>query len=123
MTVGLPLSGKSEWVREWMKNNSAKRYYVLSGDLLMDRMKHWLLPDTRDTSLVPNLAEDVRQHIQTMLSFRGQLLNGILAQIKNNPPRNYIIDAANITKAARDRKLDFFDGYRSKIAVLFTPPS
>jgi len=45
----------------------------------------------------------------------------MLRLVGEQGPRNYIIDAANSTRA-RNKKLSIFSGYGKKIAVLFAPP-
>lgn len=37
--IGLPGSGKTSWIREFLRNETERQWYVLSSNAVLDQMK------------------------------------------------------------------------------------
>jgi len=123
-TIGLPFSGKTVWVKKYAKEHPEKHYTVIGADHIYERMKPWLFPDiTKETDKEKEVKAKNTQLDNVAKAYidAGSVMGFMLRLVGEQGPRNYIIDAANSTRA-RNKKLDIFSGYGKKIAVLFVPP-
>jgi len=122
MLIGLPLSGKTEWSKKYVADHPEKQFTVLGIDYIFQRMKIWLLPDTTDASIHRGKKEKIQRAVHRMDSFSGNLFGAVLNFVTKSPPRNYILDSTNLAPEARERKLELFEGYGKKTAIVFVVP-
>ncbi|XP_055592951.1 heterogeneous nuclear ribonucleoprotein U-like protein 2 isoform X2 [Uranotaenia lowii] len=108
--IGLPASGKTTWVENYLKQNSDRRYTVLSVDTLLDRMK--VLGEPRLPSNSSKWSRLVNQ--------LGKILDK-LDEIATKRRRNFILDQTNVFLAEQRRKLRGFGGFSARKAVVVVP--
>jgi predicted kinase len=108
MMVGLPLSGKTTWVKQHMLANPERNYVVISRDSILKQMK-----------LAQSGAEGAEKRAECEKQ-ADVLFNNYLIKAGKRT-RNYILDQPNAYQAARRRRLRFFKGYQRTCKV-FCPP-
>ncbi|KAL3275971.1 hypothetical protein HHI36_020702 [Cryptolaemus montrouzieri] len=107
MMCGLPGSGKTHWVKEYLKENPDKRVTVIGCSHLLDKMT------VRGQPL--KLTYNGRWSI--LLDKLQRCLNR-LADIAPQRRRNYIIDQTNVFPSAQRRKLRAFEGFKRRAVVV-----
>uniref|UniRef100_A0A0K0EY96 SAP domain-containing protein n=1 Tax=Strongyloides venezuelensis TaxID=75913 RepID=A0A0K0EY96_STRVS len=110
MTVGLPGSGKTTWVRKYLRDNPDGHWRVISSDALLQQMRIDGIP---------------RKQIH---SGRWDMVMGLAAKavvkamgLACRRKHNYIIDGTNVSRDARKRKLAQFQDFQRKCVVLIPP--
>uniref|UniRef100_A0A0K0EQE5 SAP domain-containing protein n=1 Tax=Strongyloides stercoralis TaxID=6248 RepID=A0A0K0EQE5_STRER len=110
MTVGLPGSGKTTWVRQYLRDNPDGHWRVISSDALLQQMRIDGIPRKQVHSgrwdMVMGLA--AKAVVKAM---------GLACRRKHN----YIIDGTNVSRDARKRKLAQFQDFQRKCVVLIPP--
>ncbi|KAJ8981698.1 hypothetical protein NQ317_003419 [Molorchus minor] len=105
--VGLPASGKTEWVRQHVTSNVEKRYTVIGNTFLLERMTVSGEPfkskfKGRWSMLVDRLQKCLNKLIYT-------------ASLRR---RNYIIDQTNVFPSAQRRKMRPFEGFKRHAVIV-----
>ncbi|XP_072524375.1 heterogeneous nuclear ribonucleoprotein U-like protein 2 [Salminus brasiliensis] len=100
MMVGMPGSGKSQWVKNYTAKNPEKHYNVLSTNIILQCMR---LPGP--------------EHKELLLQQATQCLTHLI-RIAANKRRNFILDQANIYPSARKHKMLCFRGYQRRAVVV-----
>lgn len=108
--IGMPGSGKTHWVKNYLAENTSKRFTVLSVDSLLNQMKlsgKPRLPSNTNkwSKLVDQLAKSLNK------------LNEIAAKRR----RNFILDQTNTFASEHKRRLRGFGGYAVKRAIVVIP--
>lgn len=96
MMIGLPSSGKTHWVRQYMDTHPEKEYYVLDPR----RVSDMLIADATKKRTVDG--KDINENV-------AQDVFNEMVQMAVHQPRNYIIDQSN-----------HFSGFRKKTLLLFS---
>ncbi|KAK9881562.1 hypothetical protein WA026_016437 [Henosepilachna vigintioctopunctata] len=107
MMCGLPGSGKTHWVKEYLKSNADKKITVIGCSHLLDKMTVHGEP--------LKLSYNGRWSI--LLDKLQRCLNR-LAEIAPQRRRNYIIDQTNVFPSAQRRKLRDFEGFKRRAVVV-----
>lgn len=108
--VGLPGSGKTHWVKNYITENPDKQYTILSVDSLLNQMKVSGKPrlpsnTTKWSKLVDQLAKGLNK------------LNEIAAKRR----RNFILDQTNTFASEQKRRLRGFGEYAARRAMIIIP--
>uniref|UniRef100_A0A0N4ZVM4 SAP domain-containing protein n=1 Tax=Parastrongyloides trichosuri TaxID=131310 RepID=A0A0N4ZVM4_PARTI len=110
MTVGLPGSGKTTWVRQYLKDNPDGNWRVISSDALLQQMRIDGIPRKQ--------AHNGRWDMVMGLAAKAVIkAMGLACRRKHN----YIIDGTNVSRDARKRKLAQFQDFQRKCVVLIPP--
>ncbi|XP_045462363.1 heterogeneous nuclear ribonucleoprotein U-like protein 1 isoform X2 [Harmonia axyridis] len=107
MMCGLPGSGKTHWVNEYLKANNDKPTNVIGSTHLLDRMTVHGQPLKSTYNGQWNI---LMEKLQRCLNRLGD----IAAQRR----RNYILDQTNVFPSAQHRKLRAFEGFKRRAVVV-----
>lgn len=108
--IGLPASGKTHWVQNYVRENTHKKITILSVETLLDQMR--LSGEPRKPANTKKWSRLVDQ-----LSKSLNKLNEIAAKRR----RNFIFDQTNVFSSEQKRKLRGFGGYATRRAVIVVP--
>lgn len=108
--MGLPASGKTHWVQNYLKENADKRVTVLSVDTLLDQMR---------LSGEPRKPENTKKWSR-LVDQLSKTLNK-LTDIAAKRRRNFIFDQTNVFSSEQKRKLRGFGEYAARKAVIVVP--
>ncbi|XP_019754022.1 heterogeneous nuclear ribonucleoprotein U-like protein 2 [Dendroctonus ponderosae] len=107
LMIGLPGSGKTHWVKNYLESNPDKKYTIIGNNALFDRM-------TVDGQTLKSrfngswkILVDRAQKCLNLLTDKGSLRR-----------RNYIIDQTNLFPNAQRRKLRSFEGFKRKAVIV-----
>ncbi|XP_055644462.1 heterogeneous nuclear ribonucleoprotein U isoform X2 [Toxorhynchites rutilus septentrionalis] len=106
--IGLPACGKTTWVQNYIKENSDKKFTILSVEALLDRMK---------ISGVPRKPSSTNTYSK-LLDQLNKSINNKLIDIAAKRRRNFIVDQANVFASEQRRKLSGFGEYAVRRAVV-----
>lgn len=108
--IGMPASGKTHWVKNYLAENPDKRYTVLSVDSLLNQMKVSGKPRLpSNTSKWPKLVDTLVKNLNK--------LNEVAARRR----RNFILDQTNTFASEQKRRLRVFGGYAARRAIVVVP--
>lgn len=108
--IGMPGSGKTHWVKNYLAENADKRYTVLSVHSLLNQMKVSGKPRLpSNTSKWPKLIDTLSKNLNK--------LNEVAAKRR----RNYILDQTNTFASEQKRRLRGFGGYAARRAIVVIP--
>ncbi|XP_058455366.1 heterogeneous nuclear ribonucleoprotein U-like protein 2 isoform X2 [Malaya genurostris] len=109
--IGLPGSGKSHWVENYLQTHPEKKFTVLGVGTLLDQMKILGKPrQPSNTNKWPRLVEQLSRSLNK--------LNDIASKRR----RNFILDQqANVFASEQKRRLRGFGGYAARRAVVVVP--
>lgn len=110
MMIGLPGSGKTHWVTQYLKENAANAFTLLSVDSLLTNMKVDAKP--REPSNTPQWEKIVNQLSRNMTR---------LIELACKRRRNFIIDQTNVFASEQKRRLKGFGGFKTRRAVAVVP--
>lgn len=108
--IGLPASGKTYWVENYLKDNPEKRFTVLSVDRLLGGMR--VSGDPKQPSNTTNWPKLVEQLVKSLNK---------LNEIATKRRRNFILDQNNVFSSEQKRKLQGFGGYATRRAIVVVP--
>lgn len=108
--IGMPGCGKTHWVKNYLSENSDKKYTVLSVDALLNQMKVAGKPRLpSNTSKWSKLVDTLGKNLNK--------LNDIAAKRR----RNFILDQTNTFASEQKRRLRGFGGYAARRAIVVIP--
>ncbi|XP_063931032.1 heterogeneous nuclear ribonucleoprotein U-like protein 1 isoform X2 [Zophobas morio] len=107
LMCGLPASGKTHWVREYIQSNPDKRYTVLGNTHFLEKM----------TVSGDALKTKYKGSWNILLEKLQKSLNKLI-EIAALRRRNYIIDQPNVYPSAQRRKLRPFEGFKRRAVVV-----
>uniref|UniRef100_A0A182WK31 B30.2/SPRY domain-containing protein n=1 Tax=Anopheles minimus TaxID=112268 RepID=A0A182WK31_9DIPT len=110
MMVGLPGSGKTTWVQNYLKENPDTSFTLLSIDSLLENMK--VLGKAREPSNTPQWQKVVEQLSRNMAR---------LIEIACKRRRHILIDQTNVFASEQKRRLKGFGGFKTRRAVAVVP--
>jgi len=116
--VGLTLSGKTTWAKKYVQEHDDSHIYILGQQAIYERMKPWLIPD-ESKSLKKN-----HKYTETIATLQAAAASGFgpfLKLVPTNPARHYVIDAPNLAEKVRTKRLEYFQGFGKKMAVVVVP--
>lgn len=108
--IGMPASGKTHWVTEYLKENADKKMSVLSVHTLLDQMK---------LAGEPRKPENTKKWSR-LVDQLSKSLNK-LSEIAAKRRKNYIFDQTNVFPSEQKRKLRGFGGFAARKAVIVVP--
>lgn len=108
--IGMPGSGKTHWVKNYLSENSDKKFTVLGVGSLLNQMKVAGKPrlpsnTSKWSKVVDTLAKNLNK------------LNDIAAKRR----RNFILDQTNTFASEQKRRLRGFGGYAARRAIVVIP--
>lgn len=121
MLVGLPSTGKSRWVADYISAQPEKMYTLVSREQILKQMKLDSLANDKQRvdelrKFVPSILSSYLEHLSKKMTMAGS------RPYKNVQSRNYIFDQTNCYQSARQRRLKIFNGLGFvKIAKVFCP--
>lgn len=108
LVCGLPASGKTHWVKEYLKSNADKQITVLGLTQLLDRMTFDGEP----------LKSKYLGQWHTLMDRLQKCLNKLI-DVAPTRRRNYIIEEQmNLFPSAQRRKLRSFEGFKRKAVLM-----
>lgn len=108
--IGMPSSGKTHWVKNYLAENPDKRYTVLSVDSLLSQMKVSGKPRLpSNTGKWPKLVDTLAKNLNK--------LNEAAAKRR----RNFILDQTNTFASEQKRRLRVFGGFAARRAIVVIP--
>ncbi|XP_050073605.1 heterogeneous nuclear ribonucleoprotein U-like protein 2 [Anopheles maculipalpis] len=110
MMIGLPGSGKTTWVQNYLKENPESSFTLLSIDSLLENMK--VLGKAREPSNTPQWQKVVEQLSRNMAR---------LIEIACKRRRHILIDQTNVFASEQKRRLKGFGGFKTRRAVAVVP--
>uniref|UniRef100_A0A182T336 B30.2/SPRY domain-containing protein n=1 Tax=Anopheles maculatus TaxID=74869 RepID=A0A182T336_9DIPT len=110
MMIGLPGSGKTTWVQNYLKENPDSSFTLLSIDSLLENMK--LSGEAREPSNTPQWQKVVEQLSRNMAR---------LIEIACKRRRHILIDQTNVFASEQKRRLKGFGGFKTRRAVAVVP--
>uniref|UniRef100_A0A182KD23 B30.2/SPRY domain-containing protein n=1 Tax=Anopheles christyi TaxID=43041 RepID=A0A182KD23_9DIPT len=110
MMIGLPGSGKTTWVQNYLKENPDSSYTLLSIDSLLENMK--VLGKAREPSNTPQWQKVVEQLSRNMAR---------LIEIACKRRRHILIDQTNVFASEQKRRLKGFGGFKTRRAIAVIP--
>lgn len=108
--IGLPASGKTYWVQNYVKENTNKKINILSVDTLLDQMR---------LSGAPRKPANTKKWSR-LVDQLSKSLNKLI-EIASKRRRNFIIDQNNVFHSEQKRKLRGFGEYAARRAVIIVP--
>lgn len=108
LMCGLPASGKTHWVREFMETHMDKEYTVIGDKHLLQKM---------ETVNGKPLKSNFKGRWSLLLDKLQKSINRLI-DIASQRRRNYIIDETNVIPSAQRRKLRPFEGFKRKAVVV-----
>lgn len=108
--IGMPASGKTHWVTNYLKENADKKATVLSVHTLLEQMKLAGVPRKPDntkkwTRLVDQLSKSLNK----------------LCEVAAKRRKNFIFDQTNVFPSEQKRKLRGFGKFAVRKAVIVVP--
>lgn len=108
--IGMPASGKTHWVQNYLKENPDKRVTVLSVEVLLDQMKVLGVPrQPSNTVKWPRLVDQLSKSLNK------------LNEIAMKRRRNFILDQTNVFASEQKRRLRGFGEYAARRAIVVVP--
>lgn len=108
--IGMPASGKTHWVTNYLKEHADKKMTVLSVHTLLDQMK---------LAGVARKPENTKKW-QKLVDQLSKSLNK-LSDIAAKRRKNFIFDHTNVFASEQKRKLRGFGGFGARRAVIVVP--
>lgn len=108
--IGLPASGKTHWVQNYVRENTHKKITILSVEALLEQMR---------LSGEPRKPENTKKWSR-LVDQLSKSLNK-LTEIAAKRRRNFIFDQPNVFPSEQKRKLRGFGGYAARRAVIVVP--
>lgn len=108
--IGLPASGKTHWVQNYVSENTHKKTTILSVDTLLDQMR--LSGEPRKPANTKKWSRLIDQ--------LSKSLNKLI-EIASKRRKNFIIDQTNVFPSEQKRKLRGFGEYAVRKAVIVVP--
>lgn len=108
--IGMPASGKTHWVTNYLKENPDKKVTVLSVHSMLDQMK--LAGEPRKPENTKKWARLVDQLSKSLNK---------LSEVACKRRRNYIFDQTNVFPSEQKRKLRGFGEFAARKAVIVVP--
>ncbi|XP_040156586.1 heterogeneous nuclear ribonucleoprotein U-like protein 2 [Anopheles arabiensis] len=110
MMIGLPGSGKTTWVQNYLKENADTSFTLLSIDSLLENMK--VEGKAREPSNTPQWQKVVEQLSRNMAR---------LIEIACKRRRHILIDQTNVFASEQKRRLKGFGGFKTRRAIAVIP--
>ncbi|XP_052859651.1 heterogeneous nuclear ribonucleoprotein U-like protein 2 [Anopheles cruzii] len=110
MMIGLPGSGKTHWVENYLRENPESSFTVLSVNSLLENMK--ILAQPREPSNTPQWQKVIEQLTRNI---------GRLIEIACKRRRHILVDQTNVFSSEQKRRLRGFGGFKSRRAVAVIP--
>ncbi|XP_058055123.1 heterogeneous nuclear ribonucleoprotein U-like protein 2 isoform X2 [Anopheles bellator] len=110
MMIGLPGSGKTHWVQNYLRENPEASFTVLSVNSLLENMK--ILAQPREPSNTPQWQKVIEQLTRNI---------GRLIEIACKRRRHILVDQTNVFSSEQKRRLRGFGGFKSRRAVAVIP--
>lgn len=107
MMCGLPGSGKTHWVHDYLKKNPEKKYTVLGNSFLLNKM-----------TVNGNPLKNNYKNCWTLLLDKLSKSLNKLVEIAALRRRNYILDQTNVYPSAQRRKMRSFEGFKRRAVVV-----
>ncbi|XP_014661374.1 PREDICTED: heterogeneous nuclear ribonucleoprotein U-like protein 1 isoform X2 [Priapulus caudatus] len=107
MMCGLPGSGKSYWVEQYLKEQKETKWTVLGTNTIIDKMRVNGLPRKRN----------YHGRWEALIDASTKCLNKLL-ELAQRERRNYILDQTNVYASAQRRKMRPFEGFKRKAIVI-----
>lgn len=126
MMCGLPASGKTHWIHNYLKENSDKKYTVLGNSFLLSKMtvnifnlKNMVCFCSKKIFQVNGypLYNNYKNCWNDVLDKLRKCVNKLI-EIASLRRRNYILDQTNIYPTIQRRKMRSFEGFKRRAVVV-----